>query len=118
MGSHEITSLNPFPTPHSPLPFFISNQQSAIVSPRHARSPAFHDPFDFGQGGHRSVSWRGHRQRAVSRAVFDRGLRPLLGQETVNQSRRERITAADAVEDFKVLAQPGLIELAVAITDR
>src|SRR5215475_14624207 len=97
VGSHEITSLTPFPTPYSPLPFFISNPQSAIVSPRHARSPAFHDPFDIVQGGHRSVARRGHRQRAVSRAVFDRGLRPLLGQETINQPRRERIASADPV---------------------
>ena len=34
----------------------------------------------------------------MSRAVFDRGLRPLLGQEAVNHPRRERIAAANAIE--------------------
>ena len=62
--------------------------------PCHARSSAFHDLFDFGQGCHRSVTRRRHRQRAVSRAVFDCELRLLLGQEAVDQSGRERIAAA------------------------
>src|SRR5262249_2790460 len=61
---------------------------------------------------------RRHSQRSVRGAVFDRELGPLAGQESVYQSRRERIAATDPVEDFQVLAQPGLMELAVAITDR
>src|SRR5215510_10194964 len=85
-------------------------------SSSHARASALHDFLHFGHCGHRSVSGRSHRQRAMSRAVFDRELRPLADQEAVDQSGRERIAAADAVEDFEVLAQPRLMELAVAIT--
>jgi hypothetical protein len=61
-----------------------------------------------GFGGHGGVARGGHGQRAVRRAVLHRGLKGLAGQQPIDQARRERVTAADAVQDLQPLAVGGL----------
>jgi hypothetical protein len=53
----------------------------------------------------------------VRSAALDRPLRPPVGQQPVNQTRSERVSAAHAVEDFQVLARRGLVKFSARVAD-
>ena len=53
----------------------------------------------------------------MRRAAFDGKLRTLAGEETINQARSERVSAADPIVNFEILAFLGLVEIAIAIAD-
>src|SRR5262249_3507463 len=54
----------------------------------------------------------------MSRSAFNRPLRALALEISVNQSRGKGVTTADAVKDLQVLPASRLIKLAIHITDR
>ena len=77
------------------------------------RAFALHGGFHFFERRHAGVAGRGHGQRAVGRAVLHRLLRGLAGEEPVGEAGGEAVAAADAVEDFQILAQRRFVEFAV-----
>src|SRR5665811_29051 len=79
-----------------------------VGSPVDARAAAAGELEYLGLASHGRVTRRGHRQRAVRGAVFNGGLQRLAGQESIDQSGREGVAAADAVEDLQTLAVGGL----------
>ena len=68
----------------------------------------------FGETRHRGVAGRGHRQRAVRRAVLDGASRGSPVEQAVDQAGGEAVAAADAVEDLQAGALGGLDEAASA----
>src|SRR5580704_8596375 len=89
----------------------------ACSSARDARTDSLHHLQDVLHRRHRRVSRRSHGECAVRGAAVHRPLRIFSRQESVNQPGRKRITSADAIENFKILAVLCLKKLAVAITD-
>src|SRR5205807_5497693 len=67
------------------------------ISPRDSRPATLHQLLNITECGHRRISGRRHRQRAVRRAAIDGVLHALVHQEAIDQSRRKRIAAADAI---------------------
>src|ERR1700730_13006353 len=77
----------------------------------------FHKLQDFRKGGHAGVAWSGHSQGSVSGAAIDGPLRVFAGEETVDETGDEGITAADTVVNFEIFAIGCGIEVAISIGD-
>src|SRR5580698_10440824 len=71
--------------------------RSKGLSARDSCADAFHDLQNIIERRHRRVARSRHRKRAVGRAAIDGKLRILAREKSVNQSRREGVSAADAV---------------------
>ena len=69
------------------------------ILPVDAGAAAFHEFLNLVEGRHRSVSRRGHGQRAVRHAAVDRVVDVSGGHKPVDQARSEAVAAADPVED-------------------
>src|SRR6185437_15381938 len=91
---------------------------SRRLSPRNPRGAALHHPLHLGQGGHRRVARRRHREGTVGGPALDGPLRALAHQEAVDEPGGERVAAPHAVENLQVLPGRGLVELATVIHDR
>src|SRR6476646_541672 len=87
-------------------------------SARDARPDSFHHLHHFLQSCHGGVSGRGHREGAMRSSAFDRPLRILSRQKSIDQPRCEGVAASHAVENLKIFTISRLVELAIAITDR
>ena len=81
------------------------------------RARALHDREHFGEGGHRSVAGRGHRERPMRRAALHRPLRRLARQKSVYQTGREGIAAAYAIVDFQIFAVRGFMDDTICVAD-
>ena len=77
-------------------------QMSAAAHRSILRSGALHRAHHLGERRHGGVAGRRHRQRAVRDAALERPLRILAGEQPVDEPGRERIAAADAIEDLDV----------------
>src|SRR4029077_12175887 len=75
----------------------------------------FHGFYNFRQRCHGRVAGRGHRQGPVRCAAFDRPLRILTGQESVNQTGSEGIASTYAIVDFKIFPHGSLMKAAIAV---
>src|ERR1017187_3844222 len=105
----------------SPVPILFPVPCSLFLSPAlplHPRAAALHNPLHFVEASHGRIAWGGHRQRTVRAAAVDRPIRALLVQKAVDQPRRERVAAADAIEDLQVRHRPSLVERAFVIAHR
>src|SRR5580692_4031900 len=51
-------------------------------------------------------------------AAFDSPLRVFSREKTINKTRRKGVASANTVENLKILAIPGLIEIACVVADR
>src|ERR1700722_17981183 len=87
-------------------------------STRDARADALHHLQNIIERRHRCIARRRHRERTVRRTAVDRKLRVLAGQKSVNQSRRERISSANAIEDLEILAILRLKKSPVIVANR
>src|ERR1019366_2052819 len=91
---------------------------SAASLPLDPRTPASHDLFHFLLRGHGRVAGRGHRQRAVRRAVVHRLLGIAGLQETEDQSAGKTVPTPYAIENLQRGILPALVELAVHPANR
>src|SRR3569832_738171 len=93
-------------------------KEATRISADDARALAHHHRLYFLDVDHRRVAGRRQRQRAMCRAVHDGGLRTLALHESIRETGRESVAAADAVIDLEVLAHHRLVELAAGVQDR
>ena len=84
-------------------PLSVGFERPARAYYRMTRRPfSLHNGLDLLDIDHRGVARRGHRQRAVGRAIVDRRLGTLAFQEAVSEARGEAVAAADAVVDLQI----------------
>src|SRR5580658_8021242 len=84
-----------------------------LLSSLDACAAASHRFFDLGEGRHRRISRRRHRQRAVRGAALDCPLWAFVGEKPVNEAGSERVAASDAIENLEVFPHLSLVVLPV-----
>src|SRR5438552_8885361 len=126
-ASSKVAALTTGTIPISPIFFNTSSMFIVLSGVLHARNQnslasdsrrmPFHHLQNFLQRRHTCIAGSGHRQGAVRRAALPRPLRLVPRQKAINQAGSERVSAANAVQDFQILAARCFIEFSVAIGD-
>src|SRR3954470_9879924 len=73
-----------------------------IYLPRNPRRAALHRALHFGQRRHAGVPRRGHSQRAVRHAALHGPIHGLARKESVDETRRKTVAAADPIENINL----------------
>src|SRR5437899_203808 len=126
-ASSKLAALTTGTIPISPIFFKTSSMFIVLSVVPYARNQnplagdsrrmPFHHLQNFLQSRHARVSRNGHRQRTVRRAALHGPLWLALCQKTINQAGSKGVSAANAVEDFQILAARCFVEFSIAIGD-